>query len=110
MPKKTKKQKYMSSKQITLNVINVESKISIENIIGNQNIEQRTIVPPTDYINLQLMIHSFWKVSVKGFNFFSLRNSLPKKIWANEKNVFLYTHKQRLSLPICYCYQDIGIN
>ena len=78
----------MSSWQIALNVKNVESNVSIANNNGNKITEQKIKVPPTDYINLQLMIHSFWKDSVKDFNLFNLRNSLPKKVWAKEEKSF----------------------
>ena len=96
----------MSSWQIALNVKNVESNVSIANNNGNKITEQKIKVPPTDYINLQLMIHSFWKDSVKDFNLFNLRNSLPKKVWAKEEKVFLFTSKEKLSNGL---YGDIQL-
>ena len=79
----------MSSWQIALNIPNVEVKRSPHKISESKKIAQRSVGPPIDWINLELMITSFWKVTTtKEFNFLNLRNSLPKKIWPQEKKSF----------------------
>ena len=88
----------MSSWQIALNTTNLESKISVENTNEIKVLEQKTIVPPRNWINLELMVTSFWKLSsAKKYNFLSFRNSLPKELWPKEKKIFLYKNEQKLS-------------
>ena len=97
----------MSSWQIALNIPNVEVKRSPHKISESKKIAQRSVGPPIDWINLELMITSFWKVTTtKEFNFLNLRNSLPKKIWPQEKKIFLNIAEQKLSNGV---YGDIEL-